>query len=411
MSPPSRSQGFDDGDARAIRSLRMKPVCILLGAVLAAGPLSRAPAGDATGADRDSAAPLTCRGSERGKVAGDDEIVDAAWIVIGNSEHRGGHLAREARVLCKGGPVYRFRAEDESVNRIELSELFGSAERLKGVSPAMVERLTAITAADILVDLGRYGDTVTYEWSTRFPRRMGPQSLGIFAQWHGRPDRTLVDDGKTVRMLSLAEFEDLSRTVEFREDGWGYERKSGVKTAYRRDAAAGGPIGEFRVGFDHLYLMVRSDASRRSSPDVKLKIRPSRQVGDCTRDGPKEIALVWKTPLADVPVDRWIDFKVRIHFSEYAPDADKVTSPGAVTVWMNGKQVADWRGNVGKNDSLGPYFKFGIYKPGPGGFQVDHAAYRRTIQRTRKSPEVPNPLRDEVLRSRAEGGDATGVNR
>jgi len=389
----------------------MKPVYILLGAVLAAGPLSRTLAGDATGADRDSAALLTCRSSERGKVARDEEIVDAAWIVIGNSEHRGGRLAREARVLCKGSPVYRFRAEDESVNRIELSELFGSAERLKGVSPSMVERLAAIMAADILVDLGRYGDTVTYEWSTRFPRRMDPQSLGIFAQWHGRPDRTLVDDGKTVRMLSLAEFEDLSKTVEFREDGWGYERKSGVKTAYRRDAAAGGPIGEFRVGFDHLYLMVRSDASRRSSPDVKLKIRPSRQVGDCIRDGPKEIALVWKTPLAQVPVDQWIDFKVRIHFSEYAPDADKVTSPGAVTVWMNGKQVADWRGNVGKNDSLGPYFKFGIYKPGPGGFQVDHAAYRRTIQRTRKSPEVPNPLRDEVLRSRAEGGDATRVNR
>ncbi len=411
MSPPSCSQGFDDGDARAIRSPPMEPVCILLGAVLAAGPLSRTPAGDATGPARDSAAPLTCRSSERGKIAGDEEIIDAAWIVIGNSEHRGGHLAREVRVLCKGSPVYRFRAEDESVNRIELSELFGSAERLKGVSPAMVERLAAIMAADILVDLGRYGDTVTYEWSTRFPRRMGPQSLGIFAQWHGRPDRTLVDDGKTVRMLSLAEFEDLSKTVEFREDGWGYERESGVKTAYRRDASAGGPIGEFRVGFDHLYLMVRSDASRRSSPDVKLKIRPSRQVGDCIRDGPKEIALVWKTPLAEVPVDQWIDFKVRIHFSEYAPDADKVTSPGAVTVWMNGKQVADWRGNVGKNDSLGPYFKFGIYKPGPGGFQVDHAAYRRTIHRTRKSPEVPNPIRDEVLRSRADGGDAARVNR
>ncbi|HQL75617.1 MAG TPA: heparin lyase I family protein [Phycisphaerae bacterium] len=81
------------------------------------------------------------------------------------------------------------------------------------------------------------------------------------------------------------------------------------------------------------------------------------------------------------------------------------------SIWMNGKHVADWRGNIGKNDSPGPYFKFGIYKPGPGGFQVDHAACRRTIQRTRKSPEVPNPLRDEVLRSRADGGDATRVDR
>jgi len=384
---------------------------MLLGAVLMAWPVMPAAGGDATGPDRSSAAPLGHRGSERREVARDEEIVDGVWIVIGNGEDRGGHVIRDAREPYKGSPVYRFRADDESVNRIELSELFGSAERLKGVARAMVERLAAILATDILVDLGRYGDTVTYEWSTRFPRRMGPQSLGIFAQWHGRPDRTLVDDGKTVRQLSLAEFEKLSKTVEFREDGWGYERTSGAKTAYRRDASAGGPVGEFRIGFDHLYLMVRSDASRCSSPEVKLKIKPSRQAGDCIRNGPKEAALLWKIPLAEVPVDRWIDFKVRIHFSEYAPDADKVTSPGAVTVWMNGKQVADWRGNVGKNDSLGPYFKFGIYKPGPGGFQVDHAAYRRTIQRTRKSPEVPNPLRDEVLRGRAEGSDGARPDR
>ena len=45
-----------------------------------------------------------------------------------------------------------------------------------------------------------------------------------------------------------------------------------------------------------------------------------------------------------------------------------------------------WQGNVGKNDVLEPYFKWGIYKPGEKGFRVDHAAYRRTIERTRRSP-------------------------
>lgn len=55
-----------------------------------------------------------------------------------------------------------------------------------------------------------------------------------------------------------------------------------------------------------------------------------------------------------------------------------------MTLWVNGRQAADWRGNIGQNDAQGPYFKFGIYVPGPGGFKVDHASYRRTTERTRR---------------------------
>jgi heparin lyase len=352
----------------------------------------------APGRDRAESRPLAFRGSERREVTPDNEIVDGRWIVIGNREASGGRVVRDADQSYKGSPVYRFMAADDSVNRIEFSELFGSADRLKGIPKEQVKRLAAIMAVDIGVDLGRYGDTVTYEWSTRFPARMGPETLGIFAQWHGRPDRTLVEDDKSVRMLTLAEFEELKKSVEFKEDGWGYDRKTGRRTACRVDAAAGGPIGEFRVGFNHLYLMVRSDASRRSSPDVKLKTRPTQEVGYRAQDGAKEASLVWKIPLSDVPVNEWLDFKVRIHFSEYDPEADRVLAPGSVSLWVNGKQVADWQGNIGQNDSLGPYFKFGIYKPGPGGFKVDHAAYRSTIERTRKSADAPNPLKDEVMR-------------
>ena len=329
---------------------------------------------------------LPFRTSAQRDVAPPQEIVDGRWIVIGNGEKAGGRVLRDTDHLHKDRPVYRFHAADDTVNRIEFSEVYGSRENLKGLAEKDLADLLAIKDAYARAEVGRYGDTVTYEWSTRFPQRMDANSRAIFAQWHGRPDRTLVHDGKTLRHWTVAEFLQLIETVEFRDDGWGYDRATEKRSSFRVDSAAGGPIGAFKIGQGHLYLLARSDASRRSSNEVKLKPKPTHEIGNRLRKGAKEASLVWKLPLSDVPVNEWIEFKVRIRYSEYAPNADEALSPGAVTVWMDGKQVAAWKGNVGKNDILGPYFKWGIYKPGPAGFRVDHAAYRRTIQRTRKSP-------------------------
>ena len=272
------------------------------------------------------------------------------------------------------------------MNRIEFSEVYGSAENLKGLSETEVADFLAIKDAYVNADAGRYGDTVTYEWSTRFPKKLDADSQAIIAQWHGRPDRTLVDDGKELRYLTIAEFVKLTKTYEFKKDGWGYGKATGRRSHFRVDGAAGGPIAALKVGFNHMYLLTRSDASRRSSNEVKLKPKPMHEIGHRMQEGLKEASLVWQLPLSDVPMNEWIDFKIRIRYSEYSTLADEVFSPGSVDAWMNGKQVAAWRGNIGKNDILGPYFKFGIYKPGKDGFAVDHAAYRRTIQRTRKSP-------------------------
>jgi len=335
---------------------------------------------------------LRFRNSEQRDVVPEGNIVDGTWIVIGNSPRREGHVFRDATRPRKGCPVYRFRADSGAVNRIEFSEAFGSAANLAGLSKEQVGRVLAAGAASLNVDVGRFGDTVTYAWSTRFPRPLGPDSRGIVAQWHGRPDRTLVRHGGTLRRLTGTEFARLLEVVDFRDDRCGYDRKTGEKTDYRVDGAAGGPIGALKIGDSHLYLIVRSDRARLSTSEVKLKPKPSQPIGHRLQDGTKEASLVWKLPLADVPVGEWMDFTVRIRYSEYDLDADRVLTQGAVAVWLDGKPVADWKGNVGKNDLHGPYFKFGIYKPGDEGLEVEHAAYRRTIDRTRKSPVPPDPL-------------------
>jgi hypothetical protein len=47
---------------------------------------------------------------------------------------------------------------------------------------------------------------------------------------------------------------------------------------------------------------------------------------------------------------------------------------------MNEKKVAHWKGDVGKNDEKGPYFKYGIYKPGTDGFKVDCAGFAQQVR-------------------------------
>jgi heparin lyase len=331
---------------------------------------------------------LPFRTSAQQEVAPAEEIVDGQWIVIGNSEKSGGRVFRDTDNPYGGQPVYRFSAADDSVNRIEFSEVFGSTDNLKGLSDKEVADLLAIRDAYANAKVGRYGDTVTYEWSTRFPEELDANSQAIIAQWHGRPDRTLVDDGKELRYLSIPDFVKLTETYDFRKDGWGYDKSTGKRSNFRVDGAAGGPIAALKIGFNYMYLLARSDASRRSSSEVKLKPKPMQEIGHRMQAGLKEASLVWKLPLSAVPINEWIDFRVRIRYSEYSAEADEVLSPGSVDVWMNGKQVAAWKGNIGKNDILGPYFKFGIYKPGKTGFNVDHAAYRRTIQCTRLTPVV-----------------------
>ena len=49
----------------------------------------------------------------------------------------------------------------------------------------------------------------------------------------------------------------------------------------------------------------------------------------------------------------WHDFVYQVRWSN---------SSGLVNIWLDGKQVASYRGPVGYDDDLGPTFKFGIYR-------------------------------------------------
>jgi len=188
---------------------------------------------------------VTSRLSAQKDIPKTDEVIDGKYIVVGNREPEG-ILHRDVINTHQGHPVYHFSATPK-VNRIELTTCYGS--NLEGISE---EKLTdLITTKNIYSynDQGSYGDTITYDWYARFPEPLKDDTKGIFAQWHGRPDRTLVEtpDGE-LKVLSEKEFLKLLETMEFDGDRGhiGVDLKTGNPNGWKSDGSAGGPVGAFK---------------------------------------------------------------------------------------------------------------------------------------------------------------------
>lgn len=325
---------------------------------------------------KDNLTILTSRLSAQKDVAKSDEIIDNTFIVVGDKMPNG----KVSREIIDNQTVYHFEATGKA-NRIEFTSCFGSEENLKNASKREIELLKTIKSAYEYSDQGNYGETITYEWKALFPEKMDKGKGGIFAQWHGRPDRTLMKDPQgNLRHWGKEKFVALLDTMYF-EKNIGISKKTGKPNGWLVEQSAGGPIGAFHFREDYMYLMIRSEANRMSDPTFKVKPKPGIHLNKVIgRDG-KFGTIVFERPSSEIPISEWIDFKVQIKYSKYSDTKDQVLKSGGVKVWIKGEKVADYKGDVGKNDLHGPYFKFGIYKPGPAGFKVDCSDFKQTITR------------------------------
>lgn len=306
-----------------------------------------------------------------------EDIVDGRFIVVGNPEPEG-KLYRDIINTYKGHPVYRFEATPK-VNRVELTTCYGS--NLDGIPEEELATLSELANLYFDNDQGHYGDTITYEWNARFPEPLKDNAKGIFAQWHGRPDRTLVITPKGERkILPPAEYLALrnSMKVSNKKGNIGIDPKSGKPNGWRFDGSSGGPIAAFKFQDGHMCLLVRNDPHACS--DNTIRIKPKPVVRREQIKGTKSGACIFEKPIAEVPINQWLNFKVQIKYSTYSLDRDEPLESGFVKVWIDGELVANWKGDIGKNDEKGPYFKYGIYKPGTDGFKVDCAGFTQTIE-------------------------------
>lgn len=317
---------------------------------------------------------FTARASAQKDLGTAENTVDGEWMIVGTNAPKT-KFTREAN---SGGPIYHFEANGDA-NRIELTECYGDENNLEGVSQEERDKLALIKSMYEYDNEGDYGDTVTYEWSARFPEEITEEKGSIFAQWHGRPDRTLVKSPEgNMEYLSIDDFASMLDTMYF-DNHTGYSKLTNEQNGWLVDGSAGGPIAAFHLKEDYMYLIARSDANRMSNNTFKTKPKPGEHLNVVIGEDGKYGTIVFEKPTSEVPINEWINFKVQIKYCKYSQEADEVLEPGYVMVWMNGELVGYHQGLVGKNDIHGPYFKFGIYKPQPNGFKVDCKDYKQTI--------------------------------
>ncbi|KDN55678.1 polysaccharide lyase [Flavobacterium seoulense] len=324
---------------------------------------------------------ITWRLSEQKNIATPEQILDNQFIPIGDKEPNG-IIIEDTKNLYKGNPVYKFICTGEA-NRIELSSTFGTKENLKGYSDEEINDLSKIFEGYINSFHGNYGDIVTYDWYTRFPEAESPTKGGIIAQIHGRPDRTLLINPKGEMLkVSIKEMTAILDTMYF-DKHIGKNIKTKKPNGWRVDAAAGGPIAEMSYRPPYLYMLVRSSAERVSDSETRTRPYPNKvPVGKVIGTDGKTGFLAFSEPTSNVPINKWIHFKMEIKYSKYSHTSDEVLEKGYIKMWMDDKVLCDIKNvDIGKNDELGPYFKYGIYKPFKDGFTVEHSGFTETIQK------------------------------
>lgn len=319
--------------------------------------------------------------SEQKSIAIPEQILDKQFIPIGDKEPNAS-LIEDSKDRYNGHKVYKFTCNGQT-NRIELSTAFGSTENLKGYSTKDIEDLIAINEGYINSAHGDYGDVIVYDWFTRFPDAESVSRGGIINQVHGRPDRTLLINPKgEIIKVTVKEMKAMLDTMYF-DLHIGKNKTTKKPNGWRVDAAAGGPITEMSYRPPYLYMMVRSSAERISDSETKTRPTPAKvKVGQVIGQKGKTGFLAFSEPTSKVPLNKWIHFKMEIKYSKYNHNADEVLEKGYVKVWMDDRLLCDFKDvNIGKNDELGPYFKYGIYKPSKDGFTVEHCGFTETIKK------------------------------
>ena len=116
------------------------------------------------------------------------------------------------------------------------------------------------------------------------------------------------------------------------------------------------PVMAFRYDSGRFYLTLRHSTERIILDD----------------DAPAQINLF---ETESYPLGQWNDFVVQAKWT--------CESDGFVNAWWNGKQAVQYRGPVGYNDNVGPYFEFGLYR---GQTDRTYVAYYNQV-RSGTSPE------------------------
>lgn len=347
--------------------------------------------------------PLTERVNVQADSARIDQIIDGRWVAVGAKKKHA--IQRDFTCLFNGKPSYRFelRREDntlegygkgETKGRAELSYCYATSADFNGL-PADAYRKAQITKTVYHHGKGicPQGASRDYEFSVYIPSDLDSNVSTIFAQWHGMPDRTLVQTpAGEVKKLTVDEFIELDKTTIFKKNT-GYEKvakldKQGnpVKDkkgnpVYKAEKKNGwlveqGGYPPLAFGFSGGWFYIKANSDRRwlTDKDDRCNANPEKTpIMKPVTSEYKASTIAYKMPFADFPKDCWVTFRIHIDWTTYGKEAETIVKPGKLDVQMEyadkKKTVKEHIVNneeilIGRNDDDGYYFKFGIYRVG-----------------------------------------------
>ena len=351
-----------------------------------------------------------------------ERIIDGCWVAVGTNKAHA--IQYDYALPFDGRPSYRFElkhedntlsgyAKGETKGRAELSYCYATTADFANLSEtdyhnAQVTKTVYHHGKGICPQ----GSSCTYRFSVYIPSTLSPTVSTIFAQWHGMPDRTLVQtpQGK-VKQLSVEEFIELEKTTLFKKN-IGHEKvqkkdKNGQPVTDKRGNPvyrAGKPNGwlveqggypPLAFGFSNGYFYIKANSDRKWLTDKDDRCNANPEKAEVMRPQTsqyKASTIAYKMPFDDFPKDCWITFDVAVDWTVYGGEKESIDKPGRLDVVMNytnakGKAVSDHlvdnrRILIGRNDKDGYYFKFGIYRVGNSTVPVCYnlAGFSQTVK-------------------------------
>ena len=292
--------------------------------------------------DTQTLVPLTERVNVQADSARVNQIIDDCWVAVGTKKPHA--IQRDFTRMFNGKPSYRFElkeddntlsgyAKGETKGRAEFSYCYATSDDFKGL-PADVYQKAQITKTVYHYGKGicPQGASRDYEFAVYIPSSLGSDVSTIFAQWHGMPDRTLVQTPQgEVKKLTIDEFVELEKTTIFKKNE-GHEKvakldKQGnpVKDKQGNPVYQAGKVNGWLVeqgGYPPLafgfsggwfYIKANSDHKWLTDKDDRCNANPEKTpiMKPVTSDY-KASTIAYKMPYADFPKDCWITFRIHI---------------------------------------------------------------------------------------------------
>ena len=344
---------------------------------------------------QDVVIPILKRVNIQEEYAQNDEIIDKQWVAVGLKKSHA--ISKDFTTLYQGNPSYRFELkegdnslsgyqEGTSKGRAELSYAYATPDDFKTLT------LNEYKAAQKIKNVYHYGKGIaaqgancSYTFSIRIPADLSPDVSSIFAQWHGTPDRRLVQTPQgDIKKLSTEEFLELEKTTVFKKE-IGYEKITTRDKKGNLKVTTGAPNGwiieqggypPLAFGFSDGLFYIKANSDRKWMTDKadRCNANPAkRPILIPIVSKFKTSTIAFKMPQTNFPKEQWVTFDIQLRWTSYSGKTEQIVQPGLLHVEMiyekNGQKTRKTLVNqeellLGRNDETGYYFKFGIYRVG-----------------------------------------------